>query len=152
MKQFIFIIFISFVCVNTTNAQVTISCSDLNGTKWQTPEQYDEEAKGFYEYTLKVMRRHLENGNTYDHPYYLSDTQTTEFDYSKTGQNTKGCYYVEMMPSINQVFCYSIIYFNKTDGKMILRPIDSPYKEIYIMIPSKKPRNQSAGIPVLENW
>jgi len=51
MKQIFFIIWTIFTCICTTDAQVTISTSDLAGTKWQTEFAYNENAKRYFEYT-----------------------------------------------------------------------------------------------------
>ena len=34
-----------FACINTAKAQVTVSSSDLIGTKWQLDYQYDDNSK-----------------------------------------------------------------------------------------------------------
>ena len=150
MKKLIFIICAIFAYVNTTKAQYIISTSDLKGTKWQTPRQYDRQDKGDYEYTAETKIRHLKNGNTSEYPYYLSKNIPTVFDYTKVGKSTEGNYYVEFNPSLCVIYCYSIQYFSKTDGKMVLKPVDADISVTYIMIPSNKPRNQSANEPVLD--
>lgn len=107
MKQLIFIICTLFAFVNTIKAQITVSSSDLVGTKWQLDFQYDENSNVYYEYTDKEIIWHKSDGSTFSYPYYLSDTIPTNFDYTKVGQPTKGCYFVKCHPQTGSIFCYS---------------------------------------------
>ena len=96
------------------------------------------------------MIRHIEDGDTCESHYYFSKSIPTKFDYTKVGKSTEGNYYVEFNPCLGVIYCYSIKYFSKTDGKMVLKPVDADFSVTFIMIPSNKPRNQSANEPVLD--
>ena len=156
MKQLIFIICTFFACV-TTKAQVTISTSDLTGTKWQLEEDYNDKAKDYDEYSkdgIKIW--HQEDGGTFSYPYYLSSSIPTKFDTSKVGKNTKGCYIVEYNPKVENLSVFSIQYFNKTDGTMILKCEDKDNcfaygtTDTYFLMPINRPRKQNP--PVLPGW
>ena len=149
MKQLIFLICALLGCINITKAQVMISTSDLIGTKWQTAKQYDDQSKVYYEYTQEAMIRHKGNGGISIYPCYLSNTIPSKFDNNKVGVITKGCYIIESNTKLDIIYCYSIKNFNKTDGTMVLENEDGS-TTTYIMIPSNKPRNQSAGECVLD--
>ncbi len=149
MKHLISIICVLLGCINITKAQVVISTSDLIGTKWQTTKQYDDQSKVYYEYTQEKRIKHKSNGSTFASPYYLSNTIPAKFDYTKVGIITKGCYYVEINPKSGTIYCCSIERFDKTNKKMTLKYVDGD-DITYIMIPTNKPRNQSAGESVLD--
>lgn len=149
MKKIILILCTILICANNTQAQVVISSSDLIGTKWQTAKQYDDQSKVYYEYTQEKRIKHKSNGNSFASPYYLSNTIPTQFDYTKVGIITKGCYYVEINPKSGTIYCCSIKQFNKVDGTMTLKYVDGD-DITYIMIPSNKPRKQSEGESVLD--
>ena len=149
MKQIFFIIWTIFTCICTTEAQVTISTSDLAGTKWQTTKQYDDQSKVYYEYTKEAMIRHKSNGGISTYPCYLSNTIPTKFDNDKVGVITKGCHIIEYNTKLDVLYCYSIKSFNKKDRIMVLENEDGS-TTTYIMIPSNKPRCQSAGESVLD--
>ena len=156
MKQLIFLICALFACINTAKAQVTISTSDLSGTKWQLDYQYDDNSKVYYEYTAKARIWHRSDGSTFSYPYYLSDTIPTNFDYTKVGQLTKGCYIVECHPQTGFIFCSSIKSFSKSEGTMVLKlesegVITSADTYNFIMIPSNKPRGNNSK-PYESNW
>ena len=151
MKHLISIICVLLGCINITKAQVVISTSDLIGTKWQTPKQYDMQSKEYDEYTLEQRIWHMADGTTFAYPYYLSNTIPTKFDYSKVGKSTKGCYLIEVNPKWGWLYCYSIISFNKTEGNMVLQNGDD-IPDIFILIPSKKQRNQYKDPPISSNW
>ena len=149
MKHLIFIIYALLGSVNIAKAQVVISTSDLIGTKWQTAKQYDDQSKVYYEYTKEAMIRHKSNGGISTYPCYLSNTIPTKFDNDKVGVITKGCHIIEYNTKLDVLYCYSIKSFNKTDRTMVLENEDGS-TTTYIMIPSNKPRNQSANEPVLD--
>ena len=123
MKHIIFLTCALFAYINTIKAQITISTSDLNGTKWQTARQYDNQSKDYFEYTQRVKIWHGSDGSTFEYPYYLSKSKQTKFDYTKVGKSTEGNYYVEIDPKSGEIYCCSIKYFSKTDGKMVLKYI-----------------------------
>ena len=156
MKHLIFYICMIFAFVNTTKAQVTLSTSDLIGTKWQLARDYDDNSKVYYEYTDREMIWHRSDGNTLSYQYYLSNTIPTKFDYTKVGQSTKGCYLVKCHPQTGFIYYYSFKSFNKSEGTMILKlenddVITSVNTLNYIMIPSRKPRGNNSK-PFESNW
>jgi len=156
MKQLIFLICALFAGINTIKAQVTISTSDLSGTKWQLDYQYDDNSKVYYEYTDTTMIWHKSDGSTLSYPYYLSDNIPTKFDYTKVGQPTKGHYYVKCHPQTGFIFCYSFESFDKSDGTMVQKlesegVITSADTFNFIMIPSNKPRGNNSK-PYESNW
>ena len=156
MKHLIFTLCTLFACIYMANAQVTISTSDLKGTKWQLDRDYDNNSKVFYEYTQEAKIRHYDDGSTYAYPYYLSNTIPTKFDYTKVGRSTKGCYYIEIIPLTGEISCFTIKNFNKTRGEMILKLEDKNYIEStntysFILIPSSKPRGSNSK-PYESNW
>ena len=156
MKQLIFLICALFACINTAKAQVTISTSDLSGTKWQLDYQYDDNSKVYYEYTDTTMIWHRSDGSTFSYPYYLSDTIPTDFDYTKVGQPTKGRYYVKCHPQTGFIFCYSFKSFSKSEGTMVQGlesegVITSADTYNFIMIPSSKPRGNNSK-PFESDW
>ena len=158
MKKILLIICTLIAFVNNVRAQVIISTSDLNNTKWQLARVYRDQGKDYNEYTLGEKKWHKGNGETYSYPYYLSNTIVTKFDYGKVGKNTKGSYYVEINPKYNIVVCYSIESFDKTSGKMVMRMKSEGYSSFtntfYLMpIDSKKyPRNLDLDVIVSDMW
>ena len=152
MKHLLFFICALFTSTFTIKAQVTISTSDLIGTKWQAAVLYDSQSKDYDEYTQGVKIWHRNDGTTFQYPYYLSKTKTTNFDYYKVGGITQGNYIVEINPKWGIVYCYSIKDFNKGDGTMVLEDADSGVETLYILIPSNKPRNQLSKQKDKNNW
>ena len=119
MKKILSSLCVIFACANTVIAQVTISRSELTGTKWQLTEDYDSHISDYYEYTKKAVIWHRSDGTTFSYPFYLSFTIPTQFDFTKVGTSTKGCYYIEYNPKIDYFYCYAIMAFEKSKGKMI---------------------------------
>lgn len=152
MKHIIFLTCALFAYINTIKAQITISTSDLNGTKWQTARQYDNQSKDYFEYTQRVKIWHGSDGSTFEYPYYLSKSKQTKFDYTKVDVITEGSYIIVLNPKRNIIYCYSIKHFNKTEGTMVLKDMDDERTFTYIFIPSNKPRNQSAKEEIIDNW
>lgn len=157
MKQIFFIICTIFTCICTTGAQVTISTSDLAGTKWQTEFLYNDNSKSYDEYTQKgECIWHSDDNYILSFPYYLSSTIPTKFDTTKVGKNTKGCYIVEYNPKGKHLKIFSIQHFNKTEGMMILRCEDKDNifaygaTETYLLMPIKRARKTNP--PVLPGW
>ena len=105
-------------------AQVRISTSDLNGTKWRdkhTPRGYDA-------YTAEKEIWYDEKGKSHPSPYYLTDTpvkspERSAFDCSKVGKGTTGCYLVTMNEKMGTTYCYRIRYFDKEEGIMEMKLI-----------------------------
>ena len=104
-------------------AQVTVSTSQLNGTKWiiqgDTSGDFDE-----YTMSQRIWRR--KDGSFSTYPYYLTDTPITsyeysEFDYSKVGKNNKGRYMVLVNDILKITYCSSIQSFDKTKGVFVLK-------------------------------
>lgn len=99
-------------------AQVTISTSQLNGTKWKLKG----DTSGDYDvYTMSQQIWHRKDGSFSTYPYYLTDTPITSykysaFDYSKVGKNTKGRYIVSQNTKLKITYCSSIESFDTTKG------------------------------------
>ena len=118
---------LSFFCVilvySNTAAQVTISRSELVGTKWVTSEDYESHSSLDYAsdvvFTKDAVVEHSENGSTNRHPFYLSNTIPTKFDFKKVGVSTKGCYYNEYLDE-KHFCCWAIMSFDKSKGIMTL--------------------------------
>ena len=104
-------------------AQVTVSTSQLNGTKWiikgDTSGNRDE-------YTLSHEIWRGKDGSFSMYPYYLTDTPITsyeysKFDYSKVGKNAKGRYIVLANDVLKITYCASIQSFDKTKGVYVTK-------------------------------
>ena len=104
-------------------AQVTVSTSQLNGTKWiikgDTSGDIDE-----YTQSQEIWRR--KDGSFGTYPYYLTDTPITsyeysKFDYSKVGKNAKGRYIVLANDVLKITYCASIQSFDKTKGVYVTK-------------------------------
>lgn len=121
MKHLILKIIACFCSIGTSNAQVTISTSDLNGTKWQLQKRYAERSKEFYEYKDGLIIWNWDNGDCFVYQYYLSETIPTKFDSSKVGKSTKGRYLIRYNPIEKNFFCLSIQEFSKSQKIMTLK-------------------------------
>lgn len=118
---------LSFFCVilvySNTAAQVTVSRSELVGTKWVTSEDYESYSSLDYAsdlvFTKDAIVVHSERGSTYRKPFYLSNTIPTKFDFKKVGVSTKGCYYNEYLNE-KHFCCWAIMSFDKSKGIMTL--------------------------------
>ena len=104
-------------------AQVTVSTSQLNGTKWiikgDTSGDFDE-----YTMSQRIWRR--KDGSFSPSPYYLTDTPITsyeysKFNYSKVGKNAKGRYIVLANDVLKITYCASIRSFDKTKGVFVTK-------------------------------
>ena len=108
-------------CATTAIAQVTVSRSDLVGTKWVTSEDYESHSNLDYTsdfvFTKDAIVEHSERGSTNRHPFYLSNTIPTKFDFKKVGVSTKGCYYNEYLNE-KHFCCWAIMRFDKSKGIM----------------------------------
>lgn len=131
MKHFIFILFILFGCLNTNNAQVMISCSDLDGTKWRVVEDYTDEwgihytgsPEGvFYEFTTDEHILHHANGKRSTYLYYItnSTSKPKEFDFNKVGSKDKGQNIVQYNSKTKSIIIFHIKSFDKKSKKMTL--------------------------------
>ena len=121
MKKILFIFCVILACANTAIAQVTVSRSDLVGTKWVTSEDYESHSNLDYAsdfvFTKDAIVEHSERGSTNRHPFYLSNTIPTKFDFKKVGVSTKGCYYNEYLDE-KHFCCWAIMRFDKSKGIM----------------------------------
>ena len=121
MKKILLILSILLACANTAIAQVTVSRSELVGTKWVTSEAYESHSNLNYAsdcvFTKDAVVVHSERGSTYRHPFYLSNTIPTKFDFKKVGVSTKGCYYNEYLDE-KHFYCWAIMRFDKSKGIM----------------------------------
>ena len=123
MKKVLSTLCIILACANTTVAQVTVSISELIGTKWVTSEAYERHSNLDYAsdfvFTKDAVVEHSERGSTNRHPFYLSNTIPTKFDFKKVGVSTKGCYYNEYLDE-KHFCCWAIMRFDKSKGIMTL--------------------------------
>lgn len=108
---------------STCVAQVTISTSQLNGTKWKIK---GTSSGSVYEYSTSQSIWHRNDGSSFTYLYYLTDTPITSyedsvFDYSKVGKQTSGRYIVTLNPKQKVVYCVSIQSFDKTKGMFITK-------------------------------
>ena len=108
---------------STCVAQVTISTSQLNGTKWKIK---GTSSGSVYEYSTSQRIWHRNDGSSFTYLYYLTDTPITSyedsvFDYSKVGKQTSGRYIVTLNPKQKVVYCVSIQSFDKTKGMFITK-------------------------------
>ena len=121
MKKILSILCIILACATTAIAQVTVSRSDLVGTKWVTSEDYESHSNLDYTsdfvFTKDAIVEHSERGSTNRHPFYLSNTIPTKFDFKKVGVSTKGCYYNEYLDE-KHFCCWAIMRFDKSKGIM----------------------------------
>jgi TonB family protein len=123
MKKILSLLYIILACANTAIAQVTVSRSELVGTKWVTSEAYESHSSLDYVsdivFTKDAVVVHSERGSTNRHPFYLSNTIPTKFDFKKVGVSTKGCYYNEYLDE-KHFCCWAIMSFDKSKGIMTL--------------------------------
>lgn len=124
MKTLRIIIAALFMAIaSSAVAQVTVSTSQLNGTRWKIKGN----ANGsFYQYTASQKIWHRKDGSSFTYLYYLTDTPITSyedsvFDYSKVGKQTSGRYIVTLNPKQKVVYCVSIQSFDKTKGMFITK-------------------------------
>ena len=114
------------LCIATASismAQVTVSTSQLNGTKGRVK---GSTSGSVYEYTMSQEIWRRKDGSFCTYPYYLTDTPITSyeysaFDYSKVGKNTKGRYMVSANDILKITYCASIQSFDKTKGVFVLK-------------------------------
>ena len=104
-------------------AQVTVSTTQLNGTKWIIK---GDTSGDFDVYTMSQRVWHRKDGSFSTYPYYLTDTPITsyeysKFDYSKVGKNTKGRYIVSANDRLKITYCASIQSFDKTKGVFVMK-------------------------------
>ena len=104
-------------------AQVTVSTSQLNGTKWKIK---GTSSGSVYEYSTSQRIWHRNDGSSFTYHYYLTDTPITSceysaFDNSKVGKQTKGRYIVTLNPKQKVVYCASIQSFDKKKGTFITK-------------------------------
>lgn len=120
-------------------AQVRISVSDLNGTKWRNKVS----PRGHYGYNERREIWYGENRDYVSCLYYLTDRpiysyKASSFDRSKVGKGTKGRYLVIYNETAGAVSCYSIEQFDKTKGimtqKWITRDAVGEKSHTYVMI------------------
>ena len=124
MKTLRIIIAALFMAIaSSAVAQVNVSTSQLNGTRWKIKGN----ANGsFYQYTASQKIWHRKDGSSFTYLYYLTDTPITSyedsvFDYSKVGKQTSGRYIVTLNPKQKVVYCVSIQSFDKTKGMFITK-------------------------------
>ena len=119
MKKVLLTICTILICANTTVAHVTVSRSELVGTKWQISEVYERHESAYYEFTKEKFIWHCNDGTTVPYPFYLSNTIPEKFEYTKVGVSINGCYLNQEFDE-NRFCCYAILSFDKSKGKMVL--------------------------------
>ena len=121
MKKLLSTLCAMLVYANTAVAQVTVSRSELVGTKWQLDDDYYNHSSEYYEFTKKAFIWHRDDGKTSSYPFYLSNTIPTKFDSKKVGVSTQGRYYIKYNTKMDYLYCFAITYFDKSKGIMILK-------------------------------
>lgn len=119
MKKVLLTICTILICANTTVAQVTVSRSELVGTKWQISEVYERHESAYYEFTKEKFIWHCNDGTTVPYPFYLSNTIPEKFEYTKVGVSINGCYLNQKFDE-NRFCYYAILSFDKSKGIMVL--------------------------------
>ena len=79
MKKILLTFYVLMACATTAFGQVSISTSDLIGTKWQLENAEVGHSKPFYEFTPKIALWHCSDGTIFSFPFYLSATIPTTF-------------------------------------------------------------------------
>ena len=124
MKTLRIIIAALFMAISSSAvAQVTVSTSQLNGTKWKIK---GTSSGSVYEYSTSQRIWHRNDGSSFTYHYYLTDIPITSceysaFDNSKVGKQTKGRYIVTLNPKQKVVYCASIQSFDKKKGTFITK-------------------------------
>ena len=119
MKKVLLTICAILICANTIVAQVTISRSELVGTKWQISTVYERHESAYYEFTKEEFIWHRDDGTTWPSSFYLSNTIPEKFDSTKVGVSTSGCYFNKYINK-DHFTCYAILSFDKSKGEMVL--------------------------------
>ena len=109
-------------CTNMAFGQVTISTSDLVGTKWQLTEDYESHSNEYYEFTKDAFIWHCYDGDSIFYPYYIVNTKPDDFILTKVGLIAKGRYFVKRFNN-GEYNCHTIMSFDKTTGKMVLKRV-----------------------------
>ena len=104
-------------------AQVTVSTSQLNGTKWKIK---GSTSGSVYEYTQSQEIWRRKDGSFSTYPYYITDTPITsyeysKFDYSKVGKNAKGRDIILANDVLKITYCDSIVAFDRTKGVYVTK-------------------------------
>lgn len=121
IRNILSVLFMAVASVST--AQVSISTSQLNGTKWKIK---GSTSGSFDQYTTSQIIWHRRDSTFSVYPYYLTDTPITSyeysgFDHSKVGRETSGRYIVTLNTKRRVVYCSSIQSFDKTRGTFIIK-------------------------------
>ena len=122
MKKYIIISLL--FCASYCNAQVSISLSMLNGTKWTIDyeEKIGEDTilylNSFTQFSayLPLIKKRAK----FRTPYYLTDSIPRSFDSSKVGKSQHGCYIVKYNDKIDVMTIFQIQEFDLKKGKMVL--------------------------------
>lgn len=122
MKKYIIISLL--FCASYCNAQVSVSLSMLNGTKWTIDyeEKIGEDTilylNSFTQFSayLPLIKKRAK----FQKPYYLTDSIPKTFDSSKVGKSQHGCYIVEYNDVVDVMTILQIKKFDLQKGKMVL--------------------------------
>ena len=127
MKKLLFALYILLCNINCT-AQVTVTMSQLLGTKWTIDGEgkVGEDTVVFYaDHKLNIAYYSLVKITTkFKTPYYLSDSMPKSFDHSKVGTSTSGRYLVEYNTKLERMTVIEVRELDLDKGKMVLY---SPY-------------------------
>ena len=123
IRNILSVLFMAVASVST--AQVSISTSQLNGTKWKIKGSTSGSS---YEYTMSQRIWHRRDSTFSVYPYYLTDTPITSyeysrFDHSKVGRETSGRYLVTLNTKQKIVYCASIESYDKTKGVFVMKVV-----------------------------
>ena len=120
-----FLILFFSLCWNfLANAQISISSSQLAGTRW-TLKGDNKVIKDTVEYTStkEVLKDYLPTFKktiVHKREYYLSETTDTIFDKTKVGKQTYGCYLITYNEKNQECSYFKIIKFNLQEEEFIL--------------------------------
>ena len=123
IRNILSVLFMAVASVST--AQVSISTSQLNGTKWKIK---GSTSGSFDQYTTSQIIWHRRDSTFSVYPYYLTDTPITSyeysgFDHSKVGRETSGRYLVTLNTKQKIVYCASIESFDKKKGIFVIKVV-----------------------------
>ena len=114
------------VCSCTVNGQVAVKSRQLIGTVWKIVEPYDEDVESRWTFSSKEITTTLHSprfkGNvpSVRCTFYLSPKYQLQFNHSKSGTVTSGCYLMTYNQRNNGFDSWYIRSFDKNKGLMTL--------------------------------
>lgn len=130
MKKIILVLLLMVAWIDASYAQVQISSSDLVNTSWQLKIDNKRSDK-YYKYDQKKVTKSETGYADFINSYYLTNVIPTQFDQSKVGTITKGCYLVKYHEKSKSMHYLTIEYFNKEKGVMILKYKNKDFGDLY---------------------